>query len=117
MRLWTQYHRDVERYVFSMLPRPADASEVVQEVSVRLWEKWDSYDQDRPFLPWAMRFAYLQVLKWRQGKAREKLIFSDDLLSQINATNDYEEPLMEARRKTLTLCLESSIKTTEELLN
>jgi RNA polymerase sigma-70 factor (ECF subfamily) len=89
-----------------MLPRPADASEVVQEVSVRLWEKWDSYDQDRPFLPWAMRFAYLQVLKWRQGKAREKLIFSDDLLSQINATNDYEEPLMEARRKTLTLCLE-----------
>ena len=106
VRLWTQYHRDVERYVFSMLPRPADASEVVQEVSVRLWEKWDSYDQDRPFLPWAMRFAYLQVLKWRQGNAREKLIFSDDLLSQINATNDYEEPLMEARRKTLTLCLE-----------
>lgn len=106
VRLWTQYHRDVERYVFSMLPRPADASEVVQEVSVRLWEKWDSYDQDRPFLPWAMRFAYLQVLKWRQGKAREKLIFSDDLLSQINATNDYEEPLIEARRKTLTLCLE-----------
>ena len=106
VRLWTQYHRDVERYVFSMLPRPADASEVVQEVSVRLWEKWDSYDQDRPFLPWAMRFAYLQVLKWRQGKAREKLIFSDDLLSQINATNDYEEPLMEARRKTLTMCLE-----------
>ena len=43
VRLWTQYHRDVERYVFSMLPRPADASEVVQEVSVRLWEKWDSY--------------------------------------------------------------------------
>ena len=106
VRLWTQYHRDVERYVFSMLPRPADASEVVQEVSVRLWEKWDSYDQDRPFLPWAMRFAYLQVLKWRQGKAREKVIFSDDLLSQINATNDYEEPLMEARRKTLTLCLD-----------
>ena len=107
VRLWTQYHKDVERYVFSMLPRPADASEVVQEVSVRLWEKWDSYDQDRPFLPWAMRFAYLQVLKWRQGKAREKLIFSDDLLSQINATNDYEEPLMEARRKTLTLCLDN----------
>ena len=43
VRLWTQYHRNVQRYVFSMLPRPADASEVVQEVSVRLWEKWDSY--------------------------------------------------------------------------
>ena len=105
VRLWTQYHRDVERYVFSMLPRPADASEVVQEVSVRLWEKWDSYDQERPFLPWAMRFAYLQVLKWRQTKAREKLIFSDELLAQIKVTNDYEEPLMEARRKALSFCM------------
>ena len=102
VRLWTQYHRDVERYVFSMLPRPADASEVVQEVSVRLWEKWDSYDKERPFLPWAMRFAYLQVLKWRQSKARDKLIFSDELLAQIKVTNDYEEPLMEARRKALS---------------
>ena len=105
VRLWTQYHRDVERYVFSMLPRPADASEVVQEVSVRLWEKWDSYDQERPFLPWAMRFAYLQVLKWRQSKARDKLIFSDELLAQIKVTNDYEEPLMEARRKALLFCM------------
>ena len=105
VRLWTQYHRDVERYVFSMLPRPADTAEVVQEVSIRLWEKWDSYDQERPFLPWAMRFAYLQVLKWRQSKARDKLIFSDELLAQIKVTNDYEEPLMEARRKALLFCM------------
>ena len=106
VRLWTQYHRDVERYVFSMLPRPADTAEVVQEVSIRLWEKWDSYDQERPFLPWAMRFAYLQVLKLRQSKARDKLIFSDELLAQIKVTNDCEEPLMEARRKALLFCIE-----------
>ena len=106
VKLWTQYHRDVERYVFSMHPRSSDVKEIVQEVSVRLWEKWESYDQERPFLPWAMRFAFLQVLKWRQSKARDRLVFSDDLLDQINATNDYEEPLMEARRKALSSCLE-----------
>ena len=106
VKLWTQYHRDVERYVFSMHPRSSDVKEIVQEVSVRLWEKWDSYDQERPFLPWAMRFAFLQVLKWRQSKARDRLVFSDDLLDQINTTNDYEEPLMEARRKALSSCLE-----------
>ena len=53
-----------------------------------------------------MRFAYLQVLKWRQSKARDKLIFSDELLAQIKVTNDYEEPLMEARRKALSFCME-----------
>ena len=27
------------------------------------------------FVPWAIRFAYLEVLKWRQNQAREKLVF------------------------------------------
>ena len=37
-----------------------------------------------PFVPWAIRFAYLEVLKWRQKLAREKLVFSDALLEQPN---------------------------------
>ena len=90
VHLWTQYHRDVERYVYSMVPRSADAAEVVQVVSVKLWEKWEIYDKERPFLPWAMRFAYLEILKWRQRLARERLVFSDELLQVINNNIDRE---------------------------
>lgn len=88
-----------------MVPRAADAAEVLQEVSVQLWEKWDNYDTSRPFVPWAIRFAYLEVLKWRQRQAREKLIFSDSLLQQINTTLDEEAPLTEARNRALETCL------------
>mgnify|MGYP001458103238 FL=1 len=84
VKLWTRHQAEVERYVFMMVPRAADAAEVLQEVSVQLWEKWDKYDTSRPFVPWAIRFAYLEVLKWRQRQAREKLIFSDSLLQQLN---------------------------------
>ena len=105
VRLWTRHQAEVERYVFMMIPRAADAAVVLQDVSVLLWEKWDHYDQDRPFVPWAIRFAYLEVLKWRQKQAREKLVFSDGLLEQINAAYADAEPLMEARRKALDGCL------------
>ena len=88
-----------------MVPRAADAAEVGQEVSVKLWEKWDQYDQSRPFAPWAIRFAYLEILKWRQRLAREKLIFSDSLLEQINSRHEDEAPIMEARREALRSCL------------
>jgi RNA polymerase sigma-70 factor (ECF subfamily) len=106
VRLWTQYHRDVERYVYSMIPRSADAAEVVQVVSVKLWEKWEKYDQERPFIPWAMRFAWLEILKWRQRLAREKLVFSDELLQQMHSTHEELDPMMEMRRKFLGKCLE-----------
>ena len=105
VKLWTRHQAEVERYVFMMVPRAADAAEVLQEVSVQLWEKWDKYDTSRPFVPWAIRFAYLEVLKWRQRQAREKLIFSDSLLQQHNATLDEEAPLTEARSRALDTCL------------
>ncbi|MDF1859174.1 MAG: sigma-70 family RNA polymerase sigma factor [Verrucomicrobiales bacterium] len=107
VRLWTRHQAEVERYVFSMIPRQADAAVVLQDVSVFLWQKWDQFDSERPFVPWAIRFAYLEILKWRQKQAREKLIFSDSLLEQIHSRHDEEMPLMEARRSALTECLET----------
>ncbi|MDA7922810.1 sigma-70 family RNA polymerase sigma factor [Verrucomicrobiales bacterium] len=107
VRLWTCHQAEVERYVFSMIPRQADAAVVVQDVSVLLWRKWDKYDPERPFVPWAIRFAYLEILKWRQKQAREKLVFSDSLLEQLHSRHEEEMPLMEARRGALTECMES----------
>jgi len=106
VRCWTQHQNEVARYLHSMVPRAADAAEILQDVSVLLWEKWDQYDQSRPFVPWAIRFAYLEVLKWRQKHAREKLVFSESLLEQIHTRHEEEAPVMEARRKALEGCLE-----------
>lgn len=105
VRLWTRHQAEVERYVFMMVPRAVDAAEVLQEVSVRLWEKMEKYDDSRPFVPWAIKFAWLEVLKWRQRQAREKLVFSDALIEQLNSVHDGEAPLMEARRRALESCL------------
>ncbi|MDB3939834.1 sigma-70 family RNA polymerase sigma factor [Verrucomicrobiales bacterium] len=106
VRLWTRHQAEVGRYVFMMIPRQADAAEVLQDVSVLLWKKWDQYDPERPFVPWAIRFAYLEVLKWRQKLARERLVFSDSLLEQLHARYEDYCPLTEARKKALESCLE-----------
>ena len=116
VRLWTQYHRDVERYVYSMIPRSVDAAEVVQVVSVKLWEKWENYDHERPFLPWAMRYAWLEIIKWRQRLARETLVFSDELLQQMHSSHEELDPVMEVRRKILSECLQKLNEEDRELV-
>lgn len=105
VRLWTCHQSEVRRYVFMMVSRPVDAEEVVQEVSVKLWNKFEKYDHSLPFVPWAIRFAYYEVLKWRQRQAREKLVFSEPLLQQISKRYEEEAPVMEARNKALEDCL------------
>jgi RNA polymerase sigma-70 factor (ECF subfamily) len=106
VRLWLRHQTEVARYVSAMVPRADAAEAVLQDVSVALWEKWEEYDPERPFVPWAIRFAYREILKWRQMKARDRLVFCEEVLEAVHSTYGEEIPLMEARRQALGGCLE-----------
>jgi RNA polymerase sigma-70 factor (ECF subfamily) len=58
----------------------------------------------------------LEVLKWRQRLAREKLVFSDELLQQLSSTHEELDPVMEMRRKILGQCLEKLKEEDRELV-
>ena len=106
VRLWTCHQAQVSAYISALVPRATDAAEVLQRTAVALWEKWAEYDAQQPFVPWAIRFAYWETLKWRQAHARERLVFSDALLEQLHVTYEEEAPLMEARQRALELCVQ-----------
>ena len=106
VRLWTRYQPEVRRYVCMLVPAAADAEDVIQQTASRLWEKFEQYDPERPFLPWAIGFAYHEVLSWRQRQARDRLVFSEEILAQLHATFGEESSLLELRRKALDGCLQ-----------
>ena len=63
VRLLSRHQEDLFRYIFALLPHEEDARDVLQETSVALFRKFEDYDPAKPFLAWAFRFAYLEVLK------------------------------------------------------
>ncbi len=63
-----------------MLPSREDASAVLQDVLVVLWQKFDSA-QD--FKKWAYGVARLEVLKHLQKLRRDRHVFDDDLVNQL----------------------------------
>ena len=104
--LWTRYQPEVRRYVGMLVPKAADADDVMQQTASRLWEKFEEYDPDRPFVAWAIGFAYHEVLSWRQKQSRDRLVFSAEILAQLHATIGQESSLLELRRRTLDGCLQ-----------
>lgn len=103
--LLTQHQEQLFRYIFSLVPCEADARDVLQETSVALFRKFDQYDATRPFLPWAYRFAYLQVQKHREKSARSPLLFSEDVIDLIATERARIEPLLDERLRVLDACL------------
>ena len=62
---YSRHHVDLLRYVLTLVPDRAQAEDIVQDTARVLWQKAADYDPTQPFLPWARKFAWFEVLKFR----------------------------------------------------
>lgn len=106
VRLLSVHQEQLYRYVFALLPNEQDARDVVQETCVALCRKFDEYDRSRPFLPWAYRFAWLEVLKHRQERRRNGIVLSDEVVEILARERDEQNATLDARLRALEVCLQ-----------
>jgi RNA polymerase sigma-70 factor (ECF subfamily) len=105
VRLLTRHQDELFRYIFALLPHEEDARDVLQETSVALYRKFAEYDPGKPFLAWAYRFAYLEVLKQRERNQRRSRYFSRELIERLALERQEQEPVLQERLQALELCL------------
>jgi len=114
--LLTQHQEPLFRYIFSLVAREADARDILQETSLALYRKIDQYDTSLPFLPWAYRFAYLQVQKHREKSTRSPLLFSEDIIDLLAQERERIEPDLDRRLQLLDACLRKLSPRDKELV-
>ena len=101
----------------TLLGRSSDVEDVLQATNLELWAKASDYDCTRPFLAWAYRFAYLQVMAHRKRHARDRLLFDDELLGQIASEFARQDEHAEFQLEALAACLESLPPKQRELID
>ena len=79
MRLWVQHQSRVYAYIRALVFRRADAEDLLQEVAVVLWRKFDQFEPGSRFDQWAYRVARNQIPVLPQKKQRDRLLFSQEL--------------------------------------
>jgi RNA polymerase sigma-70 factor (ECF subfamily) len=105
VRLFLDGQREVLRYILALVPDIDDAQEILQETAVDLWKKFDRYDPASPFTPWACRFAFLRVLKFREQKSRQCKYLSLEAIRLLAAERSEKDESLEDRRLALAMCL------------
>ncbi len=106
MRLYSQHDVEIRRYVLTLVADRNVADDVMQETSVALWQKFDEYDDDRPFINWACRFAYYEVLKHRKRQKVQRRYFCQATIEALAEERLEEHEGLLARRKALQSCLD-----------
>jgi RNA polymerase sigma-70 factor (ECF subfamily) len=106
VRLLTRHQEEIFRYVFALLPHEDDARDVLQETCVAVSRKFADYDADKPFLPWACGFAYLEVMKHRDHHQRDARLLSREMIERLAREREQHEPVLQARLLALEECLQ-----------
>lgn len=92
-------------YLLAAIGNVNEVDDLFQNVARVLFEKFEDYDPQRPFRAWAMGVARLEVLKWRQKKARSREVLSPEALSQVAAAAEEPSDWTEHLGKFLHVCL------------
>lgn len=113
----TRAQRQLHAFILSMVWHPTEADDILQETNLVLWEKAAEFDDRRPFLPWAMRFAQLQALAWLKKKQRQqRVVFDEDLIQLLAEEAATETSAFEARQHALATCLQKLPSAQRELI-
>ena len=106
-RLFAECESNMQAFAFSLVPHQSDVDDIIQETLKALWEKFEEFDPDRPFLPWANRFVYRQVQMHRRAQANKQTFsFSEETFELL--AND--EPVSLDRDKAMGVALEKCLQ-------
>ena len=103
LRHYAEQEQALHGYVRSMLPDRHEASEVMQEVIVTLWQKFEGADD---FRKWSFGVARMKVLHHLQRRKRDRHVFSEELVQQLADRQAELEVRHTTQREALERCLE-----------
>jgi len=106
LSLFLRSEREVFRYVAALIPNVADAEDIVQQTAVALWEKFDAYDPNQPFTPWACRFALNKAKQWIERRRRWQALLESGLAEELVQRREELRPELESRLNYLEGCLD-----------
>jgi RNA polymerase sigma-70 factor (ECF subfamily) len=108
VRALTKHERVVRAYIRGAgIARPEDVDEIMQEVSLIAWEKFDQLKDVAEFPKWACVIARYRVLEFRRQKYRDRLVLSDKVFDLLMEEALEESGQREGRLRQLERCLES----------
>ncbi|NJM54642.1 MAG: sigma-70 family RNA polymerase sigma factor [Verrucomicrobiae bacterium] len=106
LRLFMEHEDSLRVFVRSLLFSHDEEREVMQEVAVVLWRKFDPDMGSQAFRRWAFGVARMEVLAFRRDRARDRHTFGDDVFDLLAQTVLDQAGALEAERNALETCLQ-----------
>lgn len=101
---WATAHPIVSSFVHSVVRAHHDAEDLIQRTAMAVLAKFSEYQPDRPFVGWAIGVARIEILRFRQERARERLVFDEAAIDAVAAAYEGTHEKLRELREAVDLC-------------
>jgi RNA polymerase sigma-70 factor (ECF subfamily) len=116
--LFQEHYRQLFGYVYAIIRNYTDAEDVVQQTSLILWKKFDSYQPNTNFFAWACGTARFEALKFLRGQRRYRAHFSEAFqLKLATAMTGIRPEVISIRAEALEDCVQHLPENQKTLLH
>jgi RNA polymerase sigma-70 factor, ECF subfamily len=116
VRLFSAHEAAIRAFVRRLIPTREDASDVMQDVAVTLWRKFNPSHGDLDFRKWAFWVARYEVLAWRRDKARDRHVLDAEVLAILADDALARDEALDIQREALETCLQKLAPSQRDLL-
>ncbi|QDT63369.1 sigma-70 family RNA polymerase sigma factor [Calycomorphotria hydatis] len=117
LNLFDEAYSQLYGLAVSLVGKPADADDVIQEASLILWEKFDQFEAGTSFHRWAVTVVANVAKNWnRKQRRRRGRSLSDEAIGHIAKVRSGNSELLELRRELLDECIDKLPKEERSML-
>jgi RNA polymerase sigma-70 factor (ECF subfamily) len=96
----------IRRFLATLLFNKTEIDDLFQRTSLILWSKFRQYRADGDFAAWACQIAKFEVKNFLRAKTRDRLQFSDEVVSSLADVRLGVGANTDQRQEALSRCLE-----------
>jgi RNA polymerase sigma-70 factor (ECF subfamily) len=118
LRLFARAQRRIHAYILALVFDANSAADLLQEVNIVLWRKFDQYQSGTNFFAWAREIARLSVLRHRQTTAARIVTLDPQVLDELADRFADATPLGDDDRRSdaLSACLQKLNEADRDLI-
>ena len=105
-RHWLAAEQPVRAYIAGAVRSFSDREDLLQQVALTVARRFDEYDEQRPFLAWALWIAKSRIIDHYRAGGRRPQLRSDTLLERYAESMVRHQETFSRRREALEDCLE-----------
>jgi RNA polymerase sigma-70 factor (ECF subfamily) len=105
-RHWLASEHAIRVYLAGAISSFTDREDLLQQVALTVARRFEEYDEQKPFLAWALWLAKSRIIDFYRSQGRRPQFLTDIFLEKYAAVLLERQEVIPARREALEHCLE-----------